>query len=148
MNQKTFIAADTQGKLEQIEAFLSGMPAWYLATSIEDQPHVRPFSFVALDGQDLWLSTSKGKDVYIELQSNPRFELTAWQPGSDWLIVTGIAEFAEPPAAIREAGFRHMVGLGEEHESANDGRLCFFRIAEGVARVCDITGEETSFDLP
>ena len=41
-----------------------------------------------------------------------------------------------------------MVGLGEEHESANDGRLCFFRIAEGVARVCDITGEETSFDLP
>ncbi len=32
---------------ETILQYLTNVPAWYLATSVNDQPHVRPFSFAA-----------------------------------------------------------------------------------------------------
>ena len=32
---------------EKILQYLSAVPAWYLATSVNDQPYVRPFSFAA-----------------------------------------------------------------------------------------------------
>lgn len=48
---------------------------------------------------------------------------------------------------VREAGFKHMVGIGEEHESANDGRLAFFSVRNITARFCDIDGSEERLDL-
>jgi uncharacterized pyridoxamine 5'-phosphate oxidase family protein len=123
------------------------VPAWFLATSVDDVPHVRPFSFAVVEDGRLWFCTSKGKDVYHELIANPRFELSAWAPGSPWLIVHGNAVFAEPSAATRQAGFKHMVGLGEEHENADDGLLVFFTVQEGIARICDIDGTEERLDL-
>jgi len=149
MDHRMFAAReDIPHKLEEIVKFLTGMPAWYFATSVDGQPHVRPFSFAALDEQRLWFSTSVGKDVWNELQANPRFELSAWQPKSNWLIISGQVVFDEPPERIRLAGYHHMLGLGENHESAYDGRLCFFYIRQGVARICDIDGTEYRFELP
>ncbi len=149
MDYKTWATIDSiSHKLEMIVDFLTEVPAWYLATSVDGQPHVRPFSFAALDGQRIWFSTSIGKDVWNELQANPRFELSAWQPKSNWLIVSGQAVFDEPPESIRLAGYHHMLGLGEDHETAHDGRLCFFYIQQGIARICDIDGSEYRFEMP
>lgn len=131
----------------QVVSYLTQVPAWYLATSVDGRPHVRPFSFAALEGGRIWFCTSKGKDVYDELLANPYLELSAWQPGSPWVVVAGRAVFAEPSAGLRQAGFEHMVGIGEAHESAEDGRLVFFYVADGLARVCDITGEEQRYEL-
>jgi uncharacterized pyridoxamine 5'-phosphate oxidase family protein len=144
----TFAASvDVAVKLQQIADYLTAVPAWYLATSVDNQPHVRPFSFAMVEDGKLWFCTARGKDVYDELQSNPCFELSVWRPGSPWVIVRGSAVFAEPSAAMRQAGFKHMVGLGEEHESANDGLLVFFYVRDGYAKVCDITGAEAGFSF-
>ena len=48
---------------------------------------------------------------------------------------------------VREAGFKHMVGIGENHESPNDGRLAFFSVRNIVARFCDIDGSEERLEL-
>ena len=48
---------------------------------------------------------------------------------------------------VREAGFKHMVGIGEKHESANDGRLAFFSVRNNAARCCDIDGSEEHLEL-
>ena len=48
---------------------------------------------------------------------------------------------------VRQEGFRHMVGIGEEHDSADDGRLAFFSVRGGLARFCDIDGSERSFEF-
>jgi uncharacterized pyridoxamine 5'-phosphate oxidase family protein len=136
-----------QGRLQEVVGYLTGVPAWFLATSVEGEPHVRPFSFAAAEDGKLWLSTSKGKDVYDELLENPRFELSAWAPGKPWLIVHGTAVFAEPSAALRQRGFEHMTALGEEHRDANDGLLVFFYVDEALVRVCDIDGYEERFNL-
>jgi uncharacterized pyridoxamine 5'-phosphate oxidase family protein len=146
-NEKKLPGVSLTDRLQQVAGYLTKVPAWFLATSVNNEPHVRPFSFAVVEDERLWFCTSKGKDVYHELIANPRFELSAWAPGRPWLIVGGGAAFAEPSAAIRQAGFEHMVSLGEAHTDANDGLLIFFYAQEGIARICDIDGTEQRFAL-
>ena len=143
----TQMAGTSAETLGRIVGYLTAVPAWYLATSLDGRPHVRPFSFAAVEDGRIWFCTSRGKDVYEELHLNPYFELCSWQPGSPWMIVAGQAVFAEPSPALREDGYEHMLGLGEQHSSADDGLLVFFYIDEGTARICDITGHEDNFRL-
>jgi uncharacterized pyridoxamine 5'-phosphate oxidase family protein len=133
--------------LQQVASYLTGVPAWFLATSVAGEPHVRPFSFAVVEDGKLWFCTSKGKDIYDELVENPRFELSAWMPGNPWIIVHGTAAFAEPTPALRQAGFEHMVALGEDHRSANDGLLVFFFVKDAIVRICDIDGTEHQFTV-
>ena len=62
--------------------YLTSIPAWYLATSVDNQPHVRPFSFAAKQDGKLWFCTATTKDVWQELLQNPLLEATAWWPGT------------------------------------------------------------------
>ena len=48
---------------------------------------------------------------------------------------------------VRLAGFKHMVGIGEQHDSAKDGRLAFFSVRNIAARFCDIDGSEERLEL-
>ena len=48
---------------ETVLQYLTSVPAWYLATSVDDQPHVRPFSFAAEQDGKLWFCTATTKDV-------------------------------------------------------------------------------------
>ena len=61
--------------------YLTNVPAWYLATSVNDQPHVRPFSFAAEQNGKIWFVTATTKDVWEELQQNQKFEASSWWPG-------------------------------------------------------------------
>ena len=38
--------------IETVLQYLQAVPAWYLATSVDGQPHVRPFSYAALQDED------------------------------------------------------------------------------------------------
>lgn len=134
--------------MDEIVAYLTHIPAWYLATidsTDGDQPRVRPFSFAMADAGKLWFCTSRDKDVWADLAAHPKFELSGWKPGEYWIVVSGkanLADDAHVSDAVRQEGYRHMVGLGEAHESADDGRLAFFSVEDGEARFCDIDGRE------
>ena len=134
--------------MKEVLDYLTSIPAWYLATVDEhdpSQPRVRPFSFAAIEDGKLWFSTSRDKDVYRELSANPKFELSGWKPGYGWIVLSGEANLEDDSNAsdaMRQAGFEHMVGLDEHHDSPNDGRLTYFSVRNGRARFCDITGEE------
>ena len=48
--------------LNTVLEYLTSVPAWYLATSVDGQPHVRPFSFAQIQDGKLWmLQTRNGK---------------------------------------------------------------------------------------
>ena len=134
--------------LEEIVDYLTGIPAWFLATIDESdatQPRVRPFSFAAAEQGKLWFSTSRDKDVYRELAHNPKFELSGWKPGEYSIVVTcqaDLADDASASAALRQAGFEHMAGIGEHHDSPDDDRLVYFSVRNGIAHMRDIDGSE------
>lgn len=128
--------------------YLASVPAWYLATTEGDQPHVRPFSFAAEQDDRIWFCTATTKDVYRELEMNPRFELTAWKPGHGWIVVRGRADLHDRAnAEVRQAGYEHMIGLGEYYHDANDPTLTFFSFTDARAWVCDIDGSWSPIDL-
>ncbi len=135
--------------MDDIIDYLTSVPAWYLATCEGDQPRVRPFSFAMREGDTLWFCTGVDKDVYEQLSINPKFEVSAWKPGHGWLILTGVAELSNAAGPeVREAGYRHMVGIGDSFTSADDPRLVFFSVKEGTAKIADIDGSEREIALP
>ena len=125
------IAEAASEGLATVLDYLTSFPAWYLAT----------FSFAALEGSRLWFCTATTKDVYRELEANPKFELTAWKPGSGWIILRGAADLDDRVGAeVRHAGYEHLTALGECYSGPDDPALTFFSMTDAKAWICDIDG--------
>ena len=123
---------------ETVLQYLTSVPAWYLATSVDDQPHVRPFSFAAEQDGKLWFCTATTKDVWEELLANQRFEATSWWPGHGWLILRGIAGLDDRVGDdIRQAGYDHLTGLGERYDGPHDPTLVYFSVEDPQAWICN-----------
>lgn len=135
--------------IDTIVEYLASVPAWYLATCEGDQPHVRPFSFAAKQDGRIWFCTATTKDVYRELRTNPKLELTAWKPGYGWIIMRGKADLHdEANDEVRRAGYEHLCALGESYDSPADARLTFFSVTSAQAWLCDIDGSWSPIPLP
>lgn len=133
--------------MDEILDYLTHVPAWYLATSMNGQPHVRPFSFAARKGGTIWFVTASYKDVYEELRANPKMEGCSWWVGHGWLVFSGEAEFGEVSPAMRRAAYDHLVGLGEDHDGPDDPALAFFHLRNLRARIDDIDGSHREIAL-
>lgn len=122
---------------ETVLQYLTAVPAWYLATSVDGQPHVRPFSFAAEQDGKIWFCTATTKDVWEELLVNPRFEATSWWPGHGWLILRGVAGMNDlVNDDIRQAGYDHLTMLGETYDGPTDPTLVFFSVEQPQAWIC------------
>ena len=78
--------------LNTVLEYLTSVPAWYLATSVDGQPHVRPFSFAQIqdgklsakkDGDDWYWYSLKSKDgsglkYYANSKNLKETELEGW----------------------------------------------------------------------
>ena len=60
--------------------FANENPVCYVATIDGDQPRVRAFGLWKADEGGLLFSTSTSKDVYRQLQKNPRVEICFYAP--------------------------------------------------------------------
>ena len=124
--------------MKTVLEYLTSIPAWYLATSVNDQPHVRPFSFAAEQDGKIWFCTATTKDVWEELLQNQLIEATAWWPGHGWLILRGRAGLEDRAnAEMRQAGYEHLTGLNEHYDGPNDPTLVFFSVEEPQAWICN-----------
>ena len=123
---------------ETILQYLTNVPAWYLATSVNDQPHVRPFSFADEQDGKIWFVTATTKDVWEELQQNQKFEASSWWPGHGWLILRGKAGLEDKANAdMRYAGYAHLCSRGESYDGPDDPTLGFFSVEEPEAWICN-----------
>ncbi len=126
---------------QKIVDYLTSIPAWYLATAENNQPHVRPFSFAALDEGLIWFATATHKDCYREMVANPAVELTAWKPGAGWIIMRGNATFpAQQSKQVRHDARVHLESLGESYEGDDDPQLVLFTLDNPQAWLCEIDG--------
>ena len=126
--------------------YLTSVPAWYLATAEVAaggavQPHVRPFSFAMEQDGRIQFCTATTKDVYREMAANPQVELTAWKPGSGWIIMRGNATFpAQQSKQVRHDARVHLESLGESYEGDDDPQLVLFTLDNPQAWLCEIDG--------
>ena len=108
--------------LNTVLEYLTSVPAWYLATSVDGQPHVRPFSFAQIQDGKLWFVTARTKDVWQELLQNLRGR-------------AGLEDRAS--SEMREAGWKHLERLSEHYEGPNDPTLVFFSVEDPEAFICN-----------
>ena len=115
---------------EKILQYLSAVPAWYLATSVNDQPHVRPFGTVNLFEGNLYIQTGKVKAVSREMMANPKVELCAFD-GETWLRVSAKA-VEDDRVQARQDLLDHYPELQSLY-TADDGNTQVFALTEATA---------------
>lgn len=59
---------------------LSGV--YYLATTENDQPHVRPFDGAVVVDDKLYIGTVKTKNVFKQIVDNPKIEIFSMESGT------------------------------------------------------------------
>lgn len=74
--------------MEEVWKFLKNCGVYYLATIDGDQPKVRPFGTAEIFEDHLYIQTGKSKDVFKQIEINPKVELCAFNDGK-WLRVSG-----------------------------------------------------------
>ena len=88
---------------EIVEA-LNGV--WYLATSEDDQPHVRPLDKAAEVNGKVYFGTSRVKKMFAQILNNPKVEVYAM---SEFGAARFTAEaFEEEDEAVAKEAFEKM----------------------------------------
>ena len=76
--------------IQKLHDFLKEAKTYYLATSDGEQPRVRPFGTALLFEDKIYILTSKEKEVSKQIDSNPKFEISAMNTSDKWIRVSGI----------------------------------------------------------
>lgn len=113
--------------------FANDTPVCYLATTEGDQPRVRALGFWFADETGFYFQIGAVKDMYAQLQSNPKIEVCFWQPeeySGTMMRVAGEVEFVDDPnlkkKVLEDRPFLKEFGMTFDHPG-----LIIFRISKG-----------------
>lgn len=76
--------------IQKLHDFLRESKTYYLATSDGEQPRVRSFGTALLFEDKIYILTSKEKSVSKQIDSNPKFEISAMSTPDKWIRVSGV----------------------------------------------------------
>ncbi|MCD7963450.1 MAG: pyridoxamine 5'-phosphate oxidase family protein [Rikenellaceae bacterium] len=125
--------------MKEIIEFLSASPAFFVATcGIDNAPHVRPFSFVMEWNGKLTFVTNTEKEVYKQLEENPRVEISSYSPSGEWMRIKGTVSFTKD-AAAKEKVFEVMPALRHLYKEGLDEIMICFYIEDGEAGIYDMS---------
>lgn len=124
--------------MKEVYEFLKECKTYYLATTENDQPRVRPFGTVDLYNNKLYIQTGKKKEVSKQLLKNPKIEICAFN-GQKWLRVSATAVLEDDIEAQK-----HMLSSYPELSSLykpGDGNTEVFSLKNGSATFSSFTEE-------
>jgi len=108
-------------------------PVLHLATVDGDQPRVRGMLLFRADEEGIIFHTASTKDVFAQIQKNPKVEL-CFQGNGSQIRVTGVLELIED-VALREEIYNHPTRtfLQAWKENGIDDLLQVFILKNGTA---------------
>ena len=119
---------DMSTSIEDCYQFIRDCGYFFLATSVDNQPKLRPFGIIYSDGKHLFIATDKRKNVYTELSQNPRIELASYNMRTRrWIRIHGDAEI-ENSMLIREEMLNFYPMLRQNRENEEELFLIIYRI--------------------
>jgi pyridoxamine 5'-phosphate oxidase len=115
--------------------FANETPVCYLATVEGDQPRVRALGSWFANENGFYFQIGTMRDMYGQLQANPKVEVCYWQPdetAGKMMRVAGEIEFVDDPVlkkkVLEDRPFLKDFGMTYDHPG-----LIIFRIAKGEA---------------
>lgn len=101
---------------------------FFLATSVDDRPRLRPFGMIYSDSQALFIATDKRKKVYADLMSNSKMEIAAYQLNTRRWIRIGGRAVIENSGVVREEIMNRYPGFRQSYSAENEIYLAVFKI--------------------
>ena len=128
--------------IEKIDEFLTRAEVFYLATVDGDQPKCRPLGFHLLDDGKIYFGVGTYKDVYKQLQANPKLEVVAWD-GEHFLRYYGVANLDKNDSVVEKA-FELMPDIAEAYKS-NGWEMGVFYIDNATAEIRNMMAVEETY---
>ncbi len=126
--------------MSKLNDFLNEAGVFFLATADGDQPKLRPLgAHFEADGRELF-GVGDFKDVYRQLQKNPKVEIVACKPDGKWLRYTGKAVFETDPK-YAEMNLELIPSLRAIYNEETGNKLMMFHLKEATAVVIEMMGE-------
>ncbi|MCF0138041.1 MAG: pyridoxamine 5'-phosphate oxidase family protein [Oscillospiraceae bacterium] len=122
--------------MQRIYDFLKAAGVYYLATTDGDQPRVRPFGTVDLFNGRLGIQTGRKKDLFRQIEANPRVELCAMHEGK-WIRVSGEL-YADDSVEAAEHMLSDYPSLRSMY-APGDGNCVVLYFKSGRASICSFT---------
>jgi uncharacterized pyridoxamine 5'-phosphate oxidase family protein len=119
--------------------FLKKCGVFYLATMDGDQPRVRPFGAVAEFEGKLYLMTANTKDVYKQIERDPKIEISGMTPDGRWIRLTAKL-VRDPRVEARRAMLDANPDLRKMY-SEDDGVMEVLYLVGASAAICSFTEE-------
>ncbi|WP_005035505.1 pyridoxamine 5'-phosphate oxidase family protein [Holophaga foetida] len=128
-------------------AFLKSTPAFFVGTADGNRGRVRPFSFVMKRNGAMYFCTNVTKDVYKQLQDNGEMELSAMNPGGEWIRIRGKVAFDASREAKAQA-FEEAPNLLRLYpKGADDEAFTTFFFTEAEATLFSFTAPPKQLPL-
>ena len=124
--------------MKEVYDFLKNCKTYYLGTVEGDQPRVRPFGTIEIFEDKLYIQTGKTKDVYKQMEANPKIEICACLE-DDWIRVV-----ATVVADNRIEAKQHMLDaypMLKDRYSAEDDNTCVLYLKDAVATIYSFGNE-------
>ncbi len=118
--------------MSKINDFLTEAGVFFLATVDGDQPKLRPLgAHFEMDGK-LLFGVGDFKNVYKQLQANPKTEIVAAKPDGHWLRYTGRAVF-ETDEKYAKAALEAMPRLKDIYNEQTGHKMMMFHLEDATA---------------
>ncbi len=118
--------------MQEIFNFLENNKYGSLATSAEGQPFVRPFEYGFKTDEGVFFYTSDDKEVYSQLQSNPRVSFCATDKDLTYVQLTGDVKFTEEDK-YKDIMLQKSNNAQKIYKTSNNDQLKVFYIPHGKA---------------
>lgn len=125
--------------------FLADSKTFYLATTEDDQPRVRPFGAVMEWEGKVYICTNNKKEVYAQIQKNPKVEISAMDQSFNWIRIAGKL-VTDNRREAREAMLKAQPGL-ENMYKLDDGIFEVLYFTDATATISNIKGGKEVVEL-
>ena len=132
------------GNIERVCDFLKESGTYYLATTDNDQPHVRPFGTAHIYEGKLYIQTGKSKDVAKQIMANPKVEISAMVKG-DWIRLSGELKLDDRYEAKKS--MLDAYPALQKMYSAEDDNTAVFYFENATATFCSFTKEPETINF-
>lgn len=119
---------DMSTSIEDCYQFIRDCGYFLLATSVDNQPKLRPFGMIYTDGKSIYFATDKRKSVFTELKENSNIELASYNPRTHrWIRIEGTAEL-DTSLTVREAMMNAYPMLRQKYSGEEELFLAIYKI--------------------
>lgn len=125
--------------MNEVYEYLKNIGTFYLATSEGDQPRVRPFGAIDIFEGNLYIQTGNVKNVFAQMQKNPKVEICAVGKDGTWMRVAATA-VQDDRMEARQHMLDENPGLKRRY-AADDGNSEVLYLKDVTAIIYSFTGE-------